>query len=663
MKINPILVNNINQLQKIKKSYNEPIAQISSGNSPDTVAISNPYPSAIAFEGLNTKGLVKQRGMMFHITNLPAEHSFCGQFLDPQTSRFIKWLSDAKQTHWIMNPLNALEDSLCPYSSDGRFSRNKFIVNLNKLTEKDYGHLLKTSELPEDISTPTFTFEMLNKQKNPRFEIAFNRFEKLPETAPIKKDYQFFLKDNDDLWLEDYANYSALSKIFGKDWVNNWDRRLQTAPEDAKKEGISTKEKILQVLPKIKPDFSPEEYNHNVELYKFEQFLYDKQFNEMKKELDEHNIRLILDLPIGVGAASADTWSKKNIFLLDKNFKPTKVSGAPPEEAYPYTQVWGHALYNYDSPDFWDYQEASVRQILKSSDLRLDHFVGYINRAELPFEWKTKDGRIIHHYDMFKPIEEGGVGTDFFKSEWITNISDKKSPKGENVFELFMRIARELGKRPEETFILENFGPLSQTEAYKKFDKEYGHKFMSQRVPIAMGISDVGGKINNLHSPFKIEKNPNVALLTGNHDLPTLKDYVDLLMDKKPNMTKTQKNAQKTFKKFCKEELKLTSDEMNDKEAVFENLIKWHYSRNAKQVQTTVADALGIYFRPNIPGSWNGMYDKYLMKTTPEALLSYWSRVFPRDFLDREDTIGITPGYKKPAEKFVELMNKMFGKE
>ena len=66
--------------------------------------------------------------------------------------------------------------------------------------------------------------------------------------------------------------------------------------------------------------------------------------------------------------------------------------------------------------------------------------------------------------------------------------------------------------------------------------------------------------------------------------------------------------------------------------------------------QDDVADALGIYFRPNIPGSWNGMYDKYLMKTTPEALLSYWSRVFPRDFLDREDTIGITPGYKKPAE-------------
>ena len=56
--------------------------------------------------------------------------------------------------------------------------------------------------------------------------------------------------------------------------------------------------------------------------------------------------------PIGV-----DTWGRKNIFLLDDNYKPTKVSGCPPEGAYHYTQVWGHALYNYDSPDFWKYQE------------------------------------------------------------------------------------------------------------------------------------------------------------------------------------------------------------------------------------------------------------------------------------------------------------------
>ena len=120
-----------NQINELPKSYYQPLN------------LSNPYPQAISFQGINAKGLVKQRGIFMHITSLPATRSFCGQFGDEQTSKFINWLANAKQTHWIMNPLNALEDHLCPYSAAGRYSRNKFIVNLNKLTSEEYGKILK----------------------------------------------------------------------------------------------------------------------------------------------------------------------------------------------------------------------------------------------------------------------------------------------------------------------------------------------------------------------------------------------------------------------------------------------------------------------------------------------------------------------------------------
>ncbi|MBQ7125699.1 4-alpha-glucanotransferase, partial [bacterium] len=143
------------------------------------------YSNAISFEGVTGKGVVKQRGMLMHITSLPGTRSYCGQFGDIQTKKFIDFLSASKQTHWIMNPLNSLQSDLCPYNSNGRFSRNKFIVNLNRLTEKAYGNLLKLSELPEDVSSPVFTLDMLEKQKNPRFEIAHKRFQKLPSDAPI----------------------------------------------------------------------------------------------------------------------------------------------------------------------------------------------------------------------------------------------------------------------------------------------------------------------------------------------------------------------------------------------------------------------------------------------------------------------------------------------
>ena len=647
MKIFPI--NNSVQTRYSARTFKRQ-TDINFTETPDVFEKKNVYDNAVSFQGLNAKGVVRQRGLLFHITSLPAHRSYCGQFGDEQTTKFIKWLNDAKQTHWIMNPLNALEDNLCPYSSVGRFSRNKFIVNLNKLTGKEYGKILKPKELPDDITVPEFTFEMLEKQKSPRFELAFLRFQKLPETASIKKEYNKFLKENDDLWLDDYANYEVLSKKFGSYWLN-WDKSLQTAPEDARKEGITLQDKILNVL---EGKISREEYQNKVDLYKFEQFLYDKQYNELTNELDKKGIRILQDLPIGVSYGGVDVWGKKNVFLLGKDFKPSKVSGCPPEKAYPYTQCWGQALYDYDSPNFWKYQEASIRQLLKNTDLRLDHFVGYINRAEIPSTLKTTDGRTLQFYEIFRPIEEGGLGTNYFDNNWVKNIYDKKSPKGENIVELFVRVAKELGKKPEETYILEDFGPLGKTKLYKEFHKKFGNNFTSQQIPIGMDICDPKNRKRMMQS--------NVAILTGNHDLPPLREFVDKLTDN-IKLSRRDKTAQKKFTKFCQEELKLTPEEMQDKNAIYENLLKWHYTMDVKQIQTTLQDALGIYFRPNIPGFWNGMYDKFLMKTTPEALLPYWSRVFPKDFLSRDNQGGINPGYKKLADKFTQMMKELYPKE
>lgn len=89
----------------------------------DSFERQNTY-NAVSFTGIDGKGKVKQRGMLFHITSLPATRSYCGQFLDPETDKFIDFLQNSKQTHWILNPLSALSNDLCPYNASGRFSKN-----------------------------------------------------------------------------------------------------------------------------------------------------------------------------------------------------------------------------------------------------------------------------------------------------------------------------------------------------------------------------------------------------------------------------------------------------------------------------------------------------------------------------------------------------------
>lgn len=646
MKISPVnALNYISAIKNIKTSETYTHQNIN-----DRFEKQNIY-NAISFTGVDGKGKVKQRGMLFHISSLPATRSYCGQFLDPQTNQFIDFLEKSHQTHWIMNPLFALGNDLCPYNASGRFSKNKYLVNLNELTKNRYGNLLKESELPDDITSPVFTMDMLKKQKDPRFTKAYKRFKQLDNNHPLKIEYNKFEKENNDLWLNTYAAYDTLSAKYGTNW-KNWPEYLKKLPENIKEENLSFEE--------VFNDDELDKFNQ----YKFEQFIYDKQFNEFNNQLKSKGIRLILDLAIGVDPNGVDTWANKNIFLLDKNYNPTKVSGCPPEAAYPYTQVWGHALYNYDSPDFWTYQENSLKKLLKEGDLRLDHFVGYINRAEIPTTYKTSDGRILKDSEIFAPIDKGGMGKDFFEENWIVRLDKKTNSQGENMFELFKRVAKEQGLKPSDCYILEDFGPLAETKAYKEFKNNFAEDFVSQRIPIAMGIGENINKAqdqNNISNPENIEKQKNIAILTGNHDLPPLREYVDLLLDNKPKDI-NGKNSPALFREFCKDELHLTKNEMADKDLVLKELMKWHYTRNVKQVQTTLQDALGLYFRPNIPGFWNGMEDKYKMKTTAEALLPFWSRVFPKDFLTRTDKSGINPGYKDLADDYVKMMDDLFEK-
>ena len=239
----------------------------------------------------------------------------------------------------------------------------------------------------------------------------------------------------------------------------------------------------------------------------------------------------------------------------------------------------------------------------------------------------------------------------------------KTNSRGENMFELFVRVAKEAGKNPEDCYILEDFGPLGETEAYKEFKEKYGKNFISQRMPLAKGI---GCDIKRMHdmdnqsNPYNLSNQSNTAILTGNHDQPSLRTYVDKLLDSPGKKFKDGKNSPALFREFCKKELKLTNEEMKDHAIVAKELMKWHYTQNVRQVQTTLQDALGIYFRPNIPGSWNGMNDKWLKKPTIESLLHYWSSVFPKGFLHRINESGINSGYKKPADEFIKTMDELY---
>ncbi len=645
----------------------------------------------VSFTGRS--GKAKNRGLMMHISHLPATRSAIGQFLDPETTDFINFLKEAKQTHWIINPLTPIGDDLSPYNASSRFDRNKYMVNLNVLTSNEYGNILKESDLPEDVESKTFTLEKLQNQKDPCFKKALANFKKLDETHPLKVEFNNFIKENGEEWVNDNSLFEGIQKlvknsnqedVYAEDW-KSWSNELKYFPENT--EGMSFEQKI-EALKDLKingKSFGKEE-QEAVEIFRLEQFLFNKQFGEFKEELDDAGVQLFVDLAYAVSPSGKDVWANKDIVCLDENNEPAKLTGCMPEPAYPNTQMWGQAVWNTKSNAYWDYQEKTLKHLLKEGCVRLDHFGGLVNRGAIPAKIKGADGNT---YSIFEAIDKkiklpepykGVDGTikdfadkDIWYDNWLEDVSKDTNKKGENLLDLYLRIAEDLGLKPEDTFIVEDLGGVCETKTFKKTMKKYGDQLAGLRVPVQFGVNmsldnyDMSGNVHHIYECTKDDLAARTAILSGSHDPQTVMETMDFLMknqnaDENKNV---KSNSVSIYNKFCEEKLGLPKEvyakkSVKNMQEVTMKTLEWLYKLPAKHMQTTISDALAIKFRPNIPGNWNlnpevksfGEYDDKDPIMTPQLPFYCWGHQLPKNFLGDK--------FKENTERFVGMMQKLF---
>jgi len=704
--INKIAINNKNSKTSTPQNIEAQKTNFSGIESLNFSGVLN-YPHArpvkiVSFG--NGEGKSQNRGLMMHISHLPASRSHIGQFLDPETERFTQFLHDAKQNYWIINPLTPIGQDLSPYNASSRFDRNKYFINLNVLATPEYGSILKKKDLPDESSSRSFTMQMLSEQKDPRFKKAFKRFQKLDETHPLKVEFKQYSEKEGKKWLDNSAIHEGIvsfvtSKGVGNyDW-RSWPEELKMLPENTQDKNFDQKLNTLKEIEINGKKLDKKDFN-KIEQFRFEQFLFDKQFKGFKKDLEKKHIKLFVDLAYAISPDGKDVWANKDIVLLDKknNYQPLKLTGCMPEAAYPHTQIWGQAVWNPDSKAYWDYQENSMRKILEEGCVRLDHFGGLINRGAIPAFVKDKNGTehpIKNAIEQHIELETGYTGIDgkektyadkdIWRPEWLEDVSEKKNDRGENLLDMYMRVATESELEPENTFIVEDLGGVCETPTFKQTMEKYGDKLSGLRLPTAYGIeSTIGSERlleNNPHSPWgkDVEHPDGFAVLSGSHDPPTLMETVEIAIsnakrDEGGNIISPEKLEEINNPKLKDSSylmLKLAQEagmEMKDlkqsNDATYyktsRNLLEWMYKKPAKHMQTTISDALGIYFRPNVPDSWNGNNDRFLMKQTRDGQFNFWSNRFAKGFLDRDDKSGINAGYKERAQNFVNMMQKLF---
>ena len=330
---------------------------------------------------------MRTSGILLPISSLPSPGGI--GTMGAAAREFVDFLHAAGQHYWQILPVCPTSYGDSPYQSFSTFAGNPYFIDLDQLAEAG----LLTPEEYRTIdweSTPDcINYGVLYEKRYPVLRRACARL-----LANPPEDYEQFLADN-AFWLPDYALFMACKRHFGMRSWTEWedaDIRLRKSPE--------VLERYRTLL------------REDVELFTYIQYLFFRQWEELRAYANEQGIRLIGDLPIYVSLDSVDVWAHPELFQLDQDNVPLAVAGCPPDGFSATGQLWGNPLYRWDYHRNTGYQWwiSRMSYCFRLYDVvRIDHFRGFDEYFSIPYG--DKDARGGHWekgpgIDLFRKIEQ-----------------------------------------------------------------------------------------------------------------------------------------------------------------------------------------------------------------------------------------------------------------
>lgn len=310
-------------------------------------------------------------GVLMHITSLPSPYGV--GTLGSEAYKFVDFLKKAGQTYWQILPVGPTGFGDSPYQSYSAFAGNPMLIDIDELIkaglvsedDKDLKILAEKKEFAD--FGQMFSFKRLILAKA---HAAF------AANADSEQMYLFgkFCRKN-AWWLDDYAMFMSIKYFFKQVMWTEW--------------ADSYRLRDPQTLAKY-----AEEHGVDIDCWKFMQFLFFRQYKNLKKYANKRGISIYGDMPIYVSMDSSDIWANPEMFMLDSDRKPIKVAGCPPDDFSPTGQLWGNPLYDWDYMDKNNYKWwiKRVQYSAKLFDLtRIDHFRGFESFYAIPAGDKTAE--------------------------------------------------------------------------------------------------------------------------------------------------------------------------------------------------------------------------------------------------------------------------------
>ena len=288
-----------------------------------------------------------------HISSLPGPYGI--GTLGENAYKFIDFLKEAGQSYWQILPVCPTSYGDSPYQSFSTFAGNPYFIDFD-LLEKD-GLLSKSDYEGIDWgrNKAYVDYGLLYIKRHELFAKLQENFEK-----KTPADYKAFCKKN-AWWLNDFALFMAVKDAHNGIAFLEWEDDIRMREEKAVKAWTK-------------------KCARRIEYYKMLQYLFFKQWNDLRSYAAKNDIKIIGDIPIYVAADSADVWTHPENFKLNKKRVPIEVAGCPPDAFTELGQLWGNPVYNWKQhkADGYGWWKQRLKASLEIYDiLRIDHFRGF----------------------------------------------------------------------------------------------------------------------------------------------------------------------------------------------------------------------------------------------------------------------------------------------
>ena len=484
-------------------------------------------------------------GILLHPTSLPGRYGI--GTLGEQAKKWIDFLHKSGQKYWQILPLGHTGFGDSPYQCFSTFAGNPYLIDPDILLNKGW---ISKNDLPVSERDDNYVdFGDIYLTKFVFLRKVFSNFIKNENS----NDFDIFCEENRS-WLDDYAMFMKLKDCNnGNPWLM-WDDKYR----------LRDKKALL--------DFAEKEEG-GIAFYKFCQWLFFVQWNDIKQYANNLGVEIIGDIPLYVALDSADAWATPEVFQFNESRQPTHVAGVPPDYFSETGQLWGNPLYNWErlkerNYDWW------VDRVKASNDIydiiRIDHFRGFEAYWSVPFEDETA-----------------------MNGEWV------KGPGNE----LFDVLKRELGDLP---IIAEDLGVI--TEPVEKLRDDFDFPGM-KILQFAFHSKD-----GNAYLPHNYQR--NAIVYTGTHDNDTICGWYNTLED------------------FARENVHTYL--ASDGEDIHWKMIRLAWASTAKIAIAPLQDFLGLGSegRVNTPGvadgNWQWRFHEKDLTEDMSRVILFFTKLFDR---------------------------------